>query len=122
MLTDKDWKEIHNTKAIIAHAKDDLARGGFLRTLEILEFILTEAAKVMFRKDGKPKTTIELIGSIFQVIGFIKSVIRMINGATIKEKPVNRIPGNTVKAIDDAVERSRRVNKSLSDPKSPKGK
>jgi len=31
----------------------------------------------------------------------------MINGSAIKDKPVNRIPGNTVRVIDEAVKKAK---------------
>ncbi len=170
MLNNNDWREIAASKLIIDHLNDgEPNRLNFQKILNIFEFILTSAATIMFTKNGTPKTKLQLIGSIFSIIGFVRDLVRMINGEVKTTEPRRidrRIAGKTVQAIqngveraklkdggivygpsannppgksefittlsesdlkknypiiDDAVERSRRVNKLLSDPNSPKG-
>jgi hypothetical protein len=111
MLTNQDFKDIKHTQAIIEHIKDGSPNRITLdKLIQILEFILTQAAAIMFTKEGKPKNTIQLVGSIFQIIGFIRDLIRMITGEAKKSGPkvdAGRIAGKTVKAIRDGVDKSR---------------
>ncbi len=105
MVTSKDFKDTNSTLSMIAHAKEGLpVRIPLDKILTILEFILTEAKSLMFKKDGTPKSKLELTLSLFQIIGFVKNVIRMINGDV---KPISRVRGvsNEAKVVD-AVEKA----------------
>jgi hypothetical protein len=94
MVTAEDFKESKATLKIIAHVKDaDNAphRLSFVKILEIIDFILTGANRLLFTKDGKPKSKLQLIMSLFDIIMFLRDVIRMING-NLQYKPKTARP------------------------------
>ncbi len=110
MLNTEDFKDIRRSQAIIEHLKDGSPnRMNLTKIIQIFEFILTSAAAIMFTKQGKPKNTIQLVGSIFQIVGFVRDLVRMITGEAKKTEPksdVRKIAGKTVKQIDESVKKS----------------
>ncbi len=111
MVTSKDFKDTNSTLDHIAHIKEGIPlRVSVDKLLSILEFILTEAKSLMFKKDGTPKSKLELTLSLFQIIGFVKNVIRMINGDV---KPISRVRGvsdeaKVVEAVEKAVKKAKK--------------
>lgn len=82
MLDTSDYLKSKQTLRIIHHVKDGDTpnRLSFVKILEILDFILTNINLIMFTRDGKPKSKIQLVGSFFQIIFFLRDLCRMING------------------------------------------
>jgi hypothetical protein len=94
MLKESDFTESKKTLNIIAHVKDSDStphRLSFVKILEIIDFILTGANRLLFTKDGKPKSKLQLIMSLFDIIMFLRDVIRLING-NLQYKPKTARP------------------------------
>ena len=109
MLNETDLKESRETLHVIAHLKEGAStKLSFLEILGIFEFILLSIKAIMFTKDGKPKTKIQLLLSFPAIIGFIRDLVRRINKET-REKRATRIekaisgikPGEQITARDN---------------------
>lgn len=72
--------------------------------LVILDFIVAGIQAILFTKDGKFKSLLQLIWTIPTIISFLKKVIDMINGRQ-KPQPFKPEPKAAVKkAIKDAAQ------------------
>lgn len=70
----------------------------------ILDFVVSGIQAIMFTKDGKMKSVLQLVWSLPAIIGFLKSVVNMING---RQKPRPFRPdakAAVTKAVKDASE------------------
>ena len=109
MFTAKDLTDIDRTKAVIRHVRDvetgsaPINRIPLGTVLDILDFILTGVRMLMYDKAGNPKNRFQLIGSIFQIISFIRDVVRRITGDVSKSRIGQTIEARTIAAITRAV-------------------
>jgi hypothetical protein len=81
MLTENDFKETTKTLNILSKVidEDSPRRFSFLDLLKLIEFATTTIAVIMFTKDGKPKSKLQLILSIPAIIRFAKDFLSRLN-------------------------------------------
>ncbi len=95
MLTKEDYFNLIHSQNVIKHVTDDDTanrRLSFTEILLLLEFILVNVKEIMFNKDGKPKSKIQLIGSIGKVIVFLIELTRRVTKDVKTKKPLNQRP------------------------------
>lgn len=104
MLNETDYTESKKTLGVIKHVIDqDNAphRLSFVKILEIIDFILTGVNRLLFTKEGKPKSKLQLILSLFEIVMFLRDVVRLING-NLQYKPRPVATNNSAYKGDDS--------------------
>lgn len=110
MLEERDYIESRETLHIIEHVKEGaVSKLSLIEILSIFEFVLISIKAIMFTKEGKPKSKLQIALSLPAIIRFIRDLVRRINKET-REKRVRRIekgitPGDQIKARENILKR-----------------
>lgn len=95
MLTTTDYHETNASIHLINSVNAEEAAASKLNFSEILlllTFILEEIKRIMFTREGKPKSKLQIVLSIPAIIRLFKEVVRRING-DVQKKKTNRVKG-----------------------------
>jgi len=108
MLTEQDHSETKTSIDVLAHLKTG-EPGWIVKVLDLIEFTASTMLVLMFTKDGKPKTKMQLLLSIPGIIRFAKEFMRRLNGERGKMSQA-QLDQKAADSVDKSIAANKQIN------------